>query len=78
MADVRVRLVVDWSCPIESDRVGQPRDGQVGEQPGRGGPLDLADPQRMRLGCAVPALLAVAFPDEQTTAHVRDRDVLLG
>jgi hypothetical protein len=63
--------------PVEPDRAGQPRHRRAGEQPGRAGPLDPPGPQRMRLGCAAPALPGVAVRDEQITAHVRDRDVVL-
>jgi len=34
--------------------------------------------QRMRLECASPGLLSMAFRDEQITAHVRHGNVVLG
>jgi hypothetical protein len=64
--------------PAEPDRAGQPWDRRVSEQPGRAGPLHPPGPQRMCLECAPPALLGVAFRDEQITAHIRDGDVVLG
>jgi hypothetical protein len=60
-------------CPVESDCAAEPRDGGVGEQPGCAGAVDLADSQRMGLGCAAPGLLGVALRGKKVAAHVGER-----